>query len=154
MAARSGATQRRALRRISSRPPGRFLHTYSRPRAGGEPSFEPPDEPSQVALGETTLGIFREPGAEIIAEDLGVVPDFVRESLARLDAPGFRVIRWERQWEVEGRPFRDPAGYPPISVATSGTHDTEPMAVWWEGAPEEERRAVARIPSVERCAAG
>jgi 4-alpha-glucanotransferase len=33
-------------------------------------------------------------------------------------------------------------------VATSGTHDTEPMAIWWENATPEERQAVLAIPSV------
>ncbi len=125
-----------------------FYRTYFRPHAGGEPQFTPPDEPAQVALGERVLGVFREPGAEIIAEDLGVVPDFVRESLARLSVPGYKVFRWERDWRVDGQPFKDPSAYPPTSVATSGTHDTEPMRVWWEGAPREERAAALAIPSV------
>ena len=94
------------------------------------------------------LQVFREAGAEIIAEDLGLVPDFVRESLARLSIPGYKVLRWERHWHTEGRPFKDPADYPASSVATSGTHDTEPMVVWWEGAPAEEKEAVLAIPSV------
>ena len=125
-----------------------FYRTYFRPHAGGEPQFTPADQPSQVALGERVLGVLREPGAEIIAEDLGVVPDFVRESLARLSVPGYKVFRWEREWSVAGQPFKDPVAYPPSSVATSGTHDTEPMVIWWEGAPREEREAVLAIPSV------
>ena len=88
--------------------------------------------------------MFREPGAEIIAEDLGVVPDFVRESLARLPVPGYKVFRWERRWHDEGQPFSDPVDYPAVAVATSGTHDTEPMVIWWENAPREERQARAR----------
>ena len=40
-----------------------FYRTYGRPRAGGEPFFTPADEPAQRALGETVLGIFREPGS-------------------------------------------------------------------------------------------
>lgn len=131
-----------------------FYRTYGRPREGGEPFFTPADETSQRALGETVLGLFREPGSDIIAEDLGTVPDFVRASLTALGVPGFRVARWEREWHWEGQPFRDPVDYPPISVANSGTHDTEPMATWWEQAPAEERAAVARIPSLARLANG
>ena len=85
---------------------------------------------------------------EIIAEDLGTVPDFVRESLARLEVPGYKVFRWERKWHDDGQPFRDPVEYPAVAVATSGTHDTEPMAIWWENAPREERQAVLAIPSL------
>ena len=68
--------------------------------------------------------------------------------------PGFRVFRWERHWHEEGQPFRDPADYPQVSVAASGTHDTEPMAVWWESAPESDRRQVSELPSVRRLRGG
>ncbi|MEQ1575185.1 MAG: 4-alpha-glucanotransferase, partial [Vicinamibacterales bacterium] len=125
-----------------------FYRTYFRPHDGGPPQFTPGEESEQSALGERLLAIFREPGAEIIAEDLGVIPDFVRESLDRLGVPGYRVFRWEREWRVEGQPFKDPVTFPARSVATSGTHDTEPMAVWWENAPPTEREAVLAIPSV------
>jgi 4-alpha-glucanotransferase len=131
-----------------------FYRTYSRPRAGGEPSFSPDREEAQLALGERVLDLLREPGSEIIAEDLGTVPDFVRASLARLDVPGFRVFRWERHWHTEGRPFRDPAEYPAVSVATSGTHDTEPLAVWWENEDEEVRRKVNEIPTIAQISNG
>jgi 4-alpha-glucanotransferase len=125
-----------------------FYRTYFRPNDGSEPRFTPEDEEAQRTLGEQVLAVFREPGAEIIAEDLGVVPEFVRESLARLGVPGYKVFRWERQWEEEAQPFKDPRDYSPAAVATSGTHDTEPMAIWWENAPREEREAVLAIPSV------
>jgi 4-alpha-glucanotransferase len=77
-----------------------------------------------------------------------VVPDFVRASLARLSIPGCKVFRWERRWHAEGRPFVDPLTYPALSVATSGTHDTEPMVTWWENARDEERAAALEIPLV------
>jgi 4-alpha-glucanotransferase len=123
-----------------------FYRTYFRPHDGGAAAFTPPEEHEQVRLGERVLTVFREPGTDIIAEDLGIVPDFVRESLARLGVPGYKVFRWERRWHEYGRPFRNPADYPAASVATSGTHDTEPMAIWWETAPEEEKHAVRAIP--------
>jgi 4-alpha-glucanotransferase len=125
-----------------------FYRTFARPHSGGPPAFTPPDEESQRALGERVLGVFREPGSEIIAEDLGVVPDFVRDSLARLDVPGYKVLRWERRWHAPGQPFRDPIEYAATGVATSGTHDTEPMVIWWENAARDEREAVLAIPSV------
>jgi 4-alpha-glucanotransferase len=124
-----------------------FYRTYFRSE-GGQAQFTPPDEPSQQALGERVLGVFREAGAEIIAEDLGTVPDFVRESLARLEVPGYKVFRWERQWTSNGQPFKDPADYPAAAVATSGTHDTEPMVIWWENADREEREAVLAVRSI------
>ncbi len=122
-----------------------FYRTYGRPRDdSGDAFFSPATQREQEALGERVLGLFRSAGAAIIAEDLGTVPDFVRGSLARQGIPGFRVLRWERYWHAEGQPFRDPADYPSVSVAASGTHDTEPMVIWWEGAsgrraPEAQR---------------
>ena len=125
-----------------------FFRTYFRPHDGTEPRFTPVDETAQTRLGEGVLDVFRASGAEIVAEDLGTVPDFVRESLRRLGVPGYKVLRWEREWKQEGQPFREPADYPAAAVATSGTHDTEPMAVWWEGASRDERAAVLAIPSL------
>ena len=114
----------------------------------GTTAFWPPDEPGQLAQGERLIEAFESTGARIIAEDLGTVPDFVRESLARQRVPGMKVLRWEREWEVEGQPFRDPVAYPPDSVATSGTHDTETLAEWWDEADVDERRAAAGIPAL------
>jgi 4-alpha-glucanotransferase len=124
-----------------------FYRTYFRD-ADGKTGFTPSDEASQLALGERVLNVFMDSGAEIIAEDLGVVPDMVRSSLTRLGVPGYKVFRWERHWDEPGQPFRDPAAYAATSVATSGTHDTEPMTIWWECASTEEKTAVLAIPSV------
>jgi 4-alpha-glucanotransferase len=131
-----------------------FYRTYGRPKHGAAPFFTPADEAEQLALGERVLAIFNGAGAEIVAEDLGTVPDFVRASLARLHVSGFRVFRWERHWRSEGQPFRDPAAYPASSVAASGTHDTEPLAVWWEHAAADERQQVSSLPAVQQVTHG
>ena len=125
-----------------------FYRTYLFPRDGSAEYFAPEEEDDQLLLGESVLGVFAEPGSRIIAEDLGTIPDFVRASLARLGIPGYKVFRWEREWEEPGRPYRDPAAYDPVSVATTGTHDTETMAQWWEGLDEAERSAVLAVPGV------
>jgi 4-alpha-glucanotransferase len=125
-----------------------FYRTYIFPGDGSPASFDPKDEPSQLALGERVLSILGSSGAWIVAEDLGSVPDFVRQSIARLGVPGCKVFRWERHWEREGQPYRDPAEYPAASVAASGTHDTEPVASWWDGLDADERAAVLATPGV------
>ncbi|MEQ1756854.1 MAG: 4-alpha-glucanotransferase [Vicinamibacterales bacterium] len=125
-----------------------FYRTYFRPHDGSPAAFSPEEQGEQEQLGERVLGVFLESGAEIIAEDLGVIPDFVRASLARLTMPGYKVFRWERQWHTAGEPFIDPVDYPPVSAATSGTHDTEPMVIWWEAASQDEREAVLAVPSI------
>lgn len=114
------------------------------------PFFTPPDVPAQRSLGERLVQIYRDSGAEIIAEDLGTVPDFVRTSLQRAGVPGFKVFRWERLWSEPGQPFIDPAKYPENSVATTGTHDTEPLACWWETLSSEDRHLVTGLPSVRQ----
>jgi 4-alpha-glucanotransferase len=98
--------------------------------------------------------VFREATVEIIAEDLGTVPDFVRASLAEHEIPGFRVLRWERHWKALGQPYRDPSEYPPLSVAASGTHDTETLSEWWNGLPISERALIAALPTILRITGG
>ena len=78
-----------------------------------------------------------ESGAEIIAEDLGVVPDFVRARSSAWRVPGFRVARWEREWHVKGQPVQGSRRLSGPFVVTSGTHDTETLATWWAEAPRE-----------------
>ena len=36
-------------------------------------------------------------------------------------------------------PSRDPKKYPKVSLATTGTHDTETLKEWWESAQSGER---------------
>ena len=128
-----------------------LYRTYIRPMNREQPDyFAPADEPEQIALGETLVGLYQATGAEVVAEDLGTVPDFVRESLVRLQVPGFKVMRWERDWHAEGQPYLDPATYAEISVATTGTHDVEPLAAWWASLPEAQQTALTELPTVGR----
>jgi 4-alpha-glucanotransferase len=128
-----------------------LYRTYIRPLDKSvENFFAPPDQPAQKRLGERLVSIYRETGAEVIAEDLGTVPQFVRESLHQLQVPGFKVMRWERLWSEPGKPYVDPGDYPAISVATTGTHDTEPLAGWWESLTAEEQHEVRSLPGVQR----
>jgi 4-alpha-glucanotransferase len=121
-----------------------FFRTYVRERDGSA-SFVPAVEADQIAQGARLLTLFTETGTRVTAEDLGVIPDFVRETLARFGVPGYKVLRWEREWNAPGQPFRDPRAYPPASVATTGTHDTETVAEWWDDAPEGEREQLASL---------
>lgn len=125
-----------------------FYRTYVFPAAPEQPFFTPAAEEEQLQLGETLLRLFAEPGARIIAEDLGTIPPFVRASLARLAVPGYKVFRWEREWDEPGQPFRDPAAYPAASVAASGTHDTETVAEWWESLEPGEQDKVLQLPGI------
>jgi 4-alpha-glucanotransferase len=124
-----------------------LYRTYVRPIDKSVDSFfEPAAEPAQIVLGETLIGIVAgaDPRPEVIAEDLGSVPPFVRESMARLDLPGLRVLRWERHWDLADTPPIDPSEFPERSVATTGTHDIEPLAATEEGRSEEQRSAIVQ----------
>ena len=128
-----------------------LYRTYIRPLDPAVPPFfAPPDEPTQLALGEYLVRLYLQSGAELIAEDLGTVPDMVRHSLQRLGVPGFKVFRWEREWKAPGPPFIDPLTYPETSVATTGTHDTEPLVSWWEDLPSDDRQRILAIPAIVR----
>jgi 4-alpha-glucanotransferase len=107
-----------------------FYRTYVRPFDGRAPFFLPSEEAAQIELGETVMRIMIETGADVSVEDLGTVPEFVRESITRLGLPGYKVLRWEPA---------APMFYPPLSVAMTGTHDTEPLAGWWDSLTAEER---------------
>ena len=109
---------------------------------GAKGGFSPAAEPEQRAQGEAVLGaILEEAGATIVvAEDLGVIPPFVRASLSALGVPGYKVMRWEKI--NDGTPaeaFVPPAEYPETSLATTSTHDTDTLAEWWDAAPADER---------------
>ncbi|HEY3446103.1 MAG TPA: 4-alpha-glucanotransferase [Myxococcales bacterium] len=122
-----------------------FYRTYTRPRDGSAPFFSPAREPEQIHQGEAVFLLLRSGGTFVFAEDLGSVPKYVRQSLTRVGVPGFRVLRWEKDAEV----YRDPGEWPALSVATTGTHDTDPLPTWWESLPLAERAAVCKLPALQ-----
>ncbi len=116
-----------------------------------EGTFTPADEADQRLQGEAAIhAIKQEAGAaQLIAEDLGTVLPWVRESLTRFGVPGYKVMQWERNWGHADEPFLSPASYPELSLATTGTHDTEPLTVWWRAQPVAEREKLVRALGLE-----
>jgi 4-alpha-glucanotransferase len=114
--------------------------------AGGRlPKFLPRDDyPTALGLlnkadGQKLLTMVIEAAgtAGIVAEDLGVVPDYVRPLLKELGIPGFTIPMFERQPD---QTFTPKEVYSPLSLCTYGTHDHEPLAKyyenlvqWWHG---------------------
>jgi 4-alpha-glucanotransferase len=119
-----------------------FFRTYARTK-DGDAGFTPSDEADQRRLGEQVLAAVRASGVDLLAEDLGVIPDFVRIALQDLHVPGYKVFRWERAYDQPGQPFIDPSMYPRESIAATGTHDTETHAEWWPTLTAEEQRSAA-----------
>src|SRR5262249_17525389 len=101
----------------------------------------PAEEPVQKVLGEKLFKLFLESGTGIVAEDLGVIPDWVRATLGELELPGYKAMRWERGNKV----YRDPKKDLKVALATTGTHDTETLKEWWEAAPSGDRAQVAEV---------
>lgn len=69
-------------------------------------------------------------GAIIIGEDLGVVPDGLRDTLETHGLLGMRVLPFERKKDGA---FRSPDDWDPLTAAMTSTHDLAPIAGWWKG---------------------
>ncbi len=111
--------------------------TQAAVRTGGRlPGFKPfPDDTAEHKAanqrqGEEILRVVLEAAGDttIVAEDLGVVPDYMPPTLQKLGIPGFRIPSFFRQ--DDGR-YADPAHYPRLSLAQPATHDHAPLAAAW-----------------------
>lgn len=68
-------------------------------------------------------------GAEVVGEDLGCVPDYVRPHLASLGIAGFRIPHWD----CDANDHVIPGGLlPECSFATYATHDHDTIAAMWK----------------------
>lgn len=116
-------------------------------KEGEKGRFLPPEEDAQRARGEKVLRAMMDAAGEdaVIAEDLGMIPPFVRETMKELGLPGYKVLPWERDGEFQ--PY-DPRTFPEVSVATWSTHDTAPITQWWYDLEDWERERLARLDGI------
>ncbi|MGO8997064.1 MAG: 4-alpha-glucanotransferase [Polyangiaceae bacterium] len=131
-----------------------YFRMYIR-KPGERGYFDPDGETTQQAHGARVLRAMIEEAAkgnghtaQVIAEDLGVIPPFVRQTLRELGVPGYKVIPWEKDDGPDGGTFRDPAKFSEVSVATWSTHDTAPVTAWWDeftGAEKEQLEKLAHL---------
>jgi 4-alpha-glucanotransferase len=115
-------------------------------------AFTPADEPQQKIQGEDIISAIKQEagGATIIAEDLGTVPPWVRQSLTTLGVAGYKVMQWERvNWDSPAETYLNPVKYPELSLATTGTHDTEALTTWWREQTVGEREKLVRALGIE-----
>jgi len=68
-------------------------------------------------------------GCVVIGEDLGTVPDAVREAMHRYAVAHYKVLLFERQ--PDGT-FKPPSAYERCALATVTTHDLPTFRGWWE----------------------
>ncbi|HVB46920.1 MAG TPA: malto-oligosyltrehalose synthase [Burkholderiales bacterium] len=80
----------------------------------------------------------------VIGEDLGTVPDAVREALARRGVLSYRLLYFERDAQGE---FKPPADYPREALVAASTHDLPTLAGWWRGRDLEWRAELGLFPS-------
>lgn len=66
----------------------------------------------------------------VVGEDLGTVPDAVREALATAGVLSYRLLYFQR--DASGG-FLPPQDYPRDALVAIGTHDLPTLAGWWQG---------------------
>jgi len=66
----------------------------------------------------------------VVGEDLGTVPDAVREALAAARVLSYRLLYFQR--DASGG-FLPPRAYPRDALVSIGTHDLPTLAGWWQG---------------------
>ncbi|MDR2660188.1 MAG: 4-alpha-glucanotransferase [Spirochaetaceae bacterium] len=72
------------------------------------------------------------------AEDLGVQTECVPKVLNKLKIFSLKVVRWERDWNMEGEPYIPYGDYPELSVCTTSVHDSTTLRQWWNNEADQE----------------
>jgi 4-alpha-glucanotransferase len=75
-------------------------------------------------------------GTLVIGEDLGTVPDWVRDRLAAAGVLSYRVLYFERNGDGS---LKSPSAYPSQSLGVVTTHDLPTLSGYWEGTDIETR---------------
>lgn len=106
-------------------------------KTGKEGFFIPTNQADWVDHGRRIMWMMLENCEMLpIGEDLGVVPQEVRNCLTMLGISGTKVMRWERKWN-EDKSFINISEYPLDSMTSVSTHDSEPLKQWWKLHPDE-----------------
>lgn len=82
----------------------------------------------------------------VIGEDLGTVPDWVRERLAVAGVLSYRVLYFERNGDGS---LKSPSAYPSQSLGVVTTHDLPTLSGYWEGTDIETRASLGLCASDE-----
>lgn len=85
-------------------------------------------------------------GTLVIGEDLGTVPDWVRERLEQAGVLSYRVFYFERNGDGT---LKAPASYPAQALAVATTHDLPTLTGFWEATDIDTRAKLGLFPSEE-----
>jgi 4-alpha-glucanotransferase len=83
----------------------------------------------------------------IIGEDLGTVPDRVREILSQFGIFSYRLFYFER--EMQGN-FKEPESYPSYALAAVSTHDLPTLAGFWTAQDIALRHRLGMFPTEDQ----
>ena len=78
---------------------------------------------------------------EIVAEDLGVIPESVNELRRSHGLPGMAVLHFAYDDENPHNPHR-PENIKSDQIAYTGTHDNDTTMGWWQDSSEERKQRV------------
>lgn len=109
--------------------------------AGGTYVNEPWEELVRVLALESVRGRFL-----VVGEDLGTVPDGLRQTMERFGMLSYRLFYFEKG--PDGLP-RGVDEYPRTALVSSTTHDLPTLAGFWSGRDIEVRRLTGRLQNGE-----
>ena len=98
---------------------------------------------TNLAHGDELLRMVKDAAGDmtVVAEDLGLIPPYVRPHLLKLGIPGFKIPHWERNPDYT---YVDGAQYPRLSVCAPSTHDHDPLAAMWRRMGRDHEDAVTK----------
>jgi len=76
----------------------------------------------------------------IIAEDLGIITDDVKEAMRRLGFPGMKVLVFAFNGNLDDQPYL-PHNYSENSVVYTGTHDNNTVLGWYENEASDQEKS-------------
>ena len=116
-----GLSHEQAMKKTEGRLPTWFKH----------PDDTPENKRANLEEGDYRLRAILDASgqAEIIAEDLGWVPEYVRPHLSELGVAGYRIPHWDSY--EDGSPIMGDI-FPECSFAAFSTHDHDSLCATWD----------------------
>lgn len=94
------------------------------------PDDTPKNKAANLADGDKYIKMVQDAAGdgEVVGEDLGCVPDYVRPHLQEIGVAGFKICHWETQHDGKVVPGNV---YPQCAFTTYATHDHESIPAMW-----------------------